>query len=142
MTMELDSKKKKQAIKEMSDLFVKAGKIQNGGALQKHLLNREKLASTGIGHGLAIPHALCDLTEETIIGFGRSSAGIPFDSVDNKPVHLIFLIIGPSDATAEHLKILSKLSRLLTDEAFRESLMAAKTPEEVVTIFKAGEKEK
>ena len=142
MIMELSAKKKKKALREMADLFAAAGKAANTSTLYKYLLKREELASTGIGHGLAIPHTLCDLTEKTVIGFGRSSTGIPFGSADNKPVYMIFLIVGPADATTEHLKILSKLSRLLTDEAFRESLMKASSPQEIVGIFRKGEKEK
>jgi mannitol/fructose-specific phosphotransferase system IIA component (Ntr-type) len=75
-----------------------------------------------------------------VIAFGRSEGGIPFDAADNRPVHLIFLMAGPKSATALHLQILSKLSRLLTEKDFREKLLQAKSPEEVIELFRQGEK--
>lgn len=137
--LELEEKKKKKVIKELAEMLGKTKIVSDSSQLTKQILKRESMASTGIGHGIAIPHVLTDLFDQTLITFGKSSRGVPFDSVDNRPVYLFFLIVGPSSASGEHLKLLSKLSRLLTDESFREKLLGAKAPEEVIELFQKGE---
>ncbi len=139
--MELKQKKKKRVIREMVELSAAAKKLDDIDSLVKKILERENSASTGIGHGIALPHVFTDHVKETIIAFGRSSSGIAFDAIDNRPVHLIFLIIGPSSSTGEHLKLLSKLSRLLTDKPFREKLLHVENAEEVLSMFREEEEE-
>ena len=139
--LELNQKKKKRVIREMVELPAAAKIIEDTDSLVKKILERENSASTGIGHGIALPHVFTDLVKETIIVFGRSSSGIAFDSIDNRPVHLVFLIIGPSSSTGEHLKLLSKLSRLLTDKQFREKLLHVEGVEEVLDMFREEEEE-
>ncbi len=89
------------------------------------LLERERLGSTGIGDGLAIPHALVDGLGDPIIIFGRSRAGIPFESLDGMPVHLFMLIIADSAFLDVYLKLLARISRLLKDNSLRKRLMEA-----------------
>ncbi len=137
--LDLKAGKKKQVIKELTSLMDKTGRIPDCAGIAKEILAREKSSSTGIGHGIAIPHKLTPLARETVMVFGRSSAGVAFDSIDRKPVHLLFFILGPENATADHLKLLSRLSRLLTQEAFRNELMAAKSEEEVIELFRRNE---
>lgn len=139
--IELDLKavKKKQAIQELAALMSETGKVPECSKIAKEVLAREKSASTGIGHGIAIPHKLTPLARETVMVFGRSSRGVAFDSIDRKPVHLLFFIIGPENATGEHLKLLSRLSRLLTLEWFRTGLMEAEKAGEVVELFRRNE---
>jgi fructose-specific phosphotransferase system IIA component len=138
--LDLEARRKKKAVIELVDLLAGAGKIKNPAELADEILERENLASTGIGHGIGLPHCLTGLLDKTVIAFGRSEGGIPFDAADNRPVHLIFLMAGPKSATALHLQILSKLSRLLTEKDFREKLLQAKSPEEVIELFRQGEK--
>ncbi len=137
--LEMSEKRKKRAITELTELLHGAGKVENSKALAGKIIEREAMASTGIGHGIAIPHCLTNLVDETVMAFGRSSTGIPFDSADNKPAQLIFLLAGPQAATAEHLKLLSKLSRLLTEKDFRSTLLEADGPEEVIGLFRQAE---
>ena len=139
ISLELQEKRKKRVIAELSGLLQRAGKIENGKALAGKIIEREAMASTGIGHGIAIPHCLTNLVDETVMAFGRSTNGIPFDSADNKPAQLIFLLAGPQTATSEHLKLLSKLSRLLTEQQFRAQLIEAPTAEEVIELFHQAE---
>jgi len=139
ISLELREKRKKRVIGELTGLLQIAGKVESGKALAGKIIEREAMASTGIGHGIAIPHCLTNLVDDTVMAFGRSSTGIPFDSADNKPAQLIFLLTGPQTATSEHLKLLSKLSRLLTEQQFRSQLFEAATAEEVIELFRRAE---
>jgi PTS system nitrogen regulatory IIA component len=91
------------------------------------LRERERLNSTAIGDGIAIPHGRVPNIDNVVAGFARSSAGVDFDSVDRKPTHIFFVLLAPDDAAALHLKALARISRLLKDRAFRERLVALDT---------------
>ena len=84
------------------------------------LLERESLGSTGIGGGIAIPHGKLDLMESIIIGFGLSRQGVEYDSLDNKPVHIFFLLLTSKDSTGGHLKVLAQISKLLKTDEFKK----------------------
>ncbi|ADK82851.1 PTS sugar transporter subunit IIA [Sediminispirochaeta smaragdinae] len=137
--LSLKASRKKQAIKELAALLAGTGKVSDCEKIAKAVLAREKVASTGIGHGIAIPHKLSPSVQETVMVFGRSKEGIAFDAIDRKPAHLLFFIVGPENSSADHLKLLSRLSRLLTQESFRDQLMEARSPEEVVALFRNNE---
>ena len=137
--LNLTQKRKKRVIFELTVILEAAHKIRDGKALAKKIIERESVSSTGIGHGVAIPHSLTELAGRTAMAFGRSIPGVLFDSVDKKPAQLIFLLTGPLSATGEHLKLLSRLSRLLTEQAFRDSLLNAASPEEVIELFRKNE---
>jgi len=139
--LELGTHLKEAAIKELVQLLAKAGKLN--GTVERYVeevMGREKISSTGIGKGIAIPHVLVAEVNEIMMAVGRSAKGVPFDSVDGKPAHLIFLIIGPQGQNSEYLKILSKLSRYLNDRTFFETLMKIENPEEVVDLVKERER--
>ena len=91
--------------------------------LVKVLLEREHLGSTGIGNGIAIPHGKLDGLDSIALVFGKKSAGVDFDSIDGKPVSLIFLLVAPAQSAGVHLKALARLSRLLKDKSFRQQLL-------------------
>jgi PTS system nitrogen regulatory IIA component len=95
------------------------------------LLEREKLGSTGIQDGVAIPHGKIRGLSQMVVVFGRSLKGIDFQSFDNKPTHLFFVLLAPDHATSEHLKLLARLSRLLKKESLREELIRAKDAEAI-----------
>jgi PTS system nitrogen regulatory IIA component len=101
----------------------------------KILLEREKLGSTGIGEGVAIPHGKIESLDEVLISFGRSHTGIDFDSIDGQPARLFFLLIAPETSTSEHLKALAKLSRLLKNAAFREELYRAREAQSIYQLI-------
>ena len=93
-------------------------------ALVRALEERELLNSTALGDGVAIPHGKLPGVKRVLAAFGRSAAGIDFQSVDGKPTHLFFLLVAPEDSAGAHLKALARISRLLKDEKFRERLVA------------------
>jgi len=97
----------------------------DGNVLKKVLEERELLASTAIGDGIAIPHGKLDAVGRLVGTLGRARAGIEFESIDGKPTHLIFMLVAPASSTGVHLKALARLSRLFRDADFRDRLMAA-----------------
>jgi PTS system nitrogen regulatory IIA component len=97
-------------------------------ALLAAVLEREQVLSTGIGHGIAIPHAKSSLVTSLALVSGSSPTGVPFDAVDGEPVRLFFLLIGPESAAGQHVKALSRVARLVRRESVREALLAAQTP--------------
>ena len=99
------------------------------------LLEREKLGSTGIGDGIAIPHGKLAGLDEMVVAFGRSREGIDFEAMDGKPVHLFFLLMAPENSAGQHLKALAKISRMLKDAGFRKNLLEAKTHDDLVRII-------
>jgi PTS system nitrogen regulatory IIA component len=99
------------------------------------LLERERISTTAIGEGVAIPHGKLPGLERIFSVFARSSEGVDFSSLDGGPTHLFFVLIAPEGAAADHLKALARISRLLKDEAFRRRLMAAKSNQELFTLI-------
>ncbi len=100
------------------------------------LTEREKLGSTGIGDGIAIPHGKLKQVSGLVCTFGRSPQGVDFKSLDGRPVHLFFLLIAPENAAAVHLKALARISRILRDPAVRARLMAAEGVDEIFRVFR------
>jgi len=121
---------KKEVLGELCSALASQEKVDPEPLLEV-LLEREKLGSTGIGDGIAIPHGKSDNIDKILIAFGRSLAGVDFDSLDGQPVHLFFLILAPGNSTGIHLKVLAKISRLLKDISFRKELLAAKGRAEI-----------
>lgn len=126
---------KKEAIEEMAELAVKHDGRLNLDLLLDVLLEREKLGSTGIGDGVAIPHGKVPGIDEVIAVFARSIEGIDFESMDDKKAHLFFLLIAPENSSGAHLKALARISRLMKEPQFRMELMEAKSREEILRAF-------
>lgn len=101
------------------------------------LFAREKLGSTGLGQGIAIPHGRIKGLKQAAGAFLRLSTPVPFDSPDGRPVNLLFVLLVPEQATEQHLQILSELAQRFADKPFREALLAATDPAAVVTLFQA-----
>jgi len=99
------------------------------------LLEREQLGSTGIGGGIGIPHGKLASIHSIVVGFGLSRQGVEFDSLDDKPVHIFFLLITPENSTGSHLKVLAQISKLLKKEHFKESLIKAESIDEIQEII-------
>ena len=113
---------KEAAIRELVDILAKAEGIRNKEELVKVLFNRESLGSTGIGQGVAIPHGKSDAVKKLVAAFGICHEGINFDALDGEPVYIFFLLVAPEDSAGPHLKGLARISRLLKDKYFRETL--------------------
>jgi len=124
---ELKAKSKREVLVELATVFA-MGKIKfDPETMLRVLMEREKLGSTGIGDGIAIPHGKLAGLEEMVIAFGRSREGVDFEAMDGKPAHLFFLLMAPENSAGQHLKALAKISRMLKDATFRKYLLAAKT---------------
>lgn len=141
--LELESTKKKDALLELLTLLQVRGIIDETqkDPIWKDLLEREKVSSTGIGSGVAIPHKIVAGLQDTVIAFGRKQKGIPFDAIDGQPVTLIFLILGKEGNEAFHLRLLSKLARLLQQGTFRDVLSRAESPDQILTLLRQWEEE-
>ena len=137
--MQMKSKDKIAALKELVDNMVASSTVENGPELQKALAKRENLESTGIGDGIAIPHARTDSVKDLVLAFARSEEGVDFSAIDGKPSHLIFLIASPVDKKSEYIMALAKLSRLLRKQEVRQRLKKAGDPDEILEIIKKNE---
>jgi len=131
----LQSKNKKGVLEELAGILVDHGRLPDLERVVEVLLDREKLGSTGIGDGIAIPHGKIKDLGGVVASFGRSQEGIDFESIDQKPAHLFFLLVAPENSAGIHLKALARISRLLKDPNFRNSLMEAESTEELFQII-------
>ncbi len=128
---DLKAMDKRGVLEEMvGDVAIKSAGLDKERLLEI-LLEREKLGSTGIGYGVAIPHGKLKDIDGLVVTFGRSVTGIDYQSLDNKPAHLFFLILAPEDSAAAHLKILARISKLLKDPSFRKKLLSAPSSDEI-----------
>ena len=138
---DLSSSSKKGILEELSNVLVERGKLPDRDKVVEVLLEREKLGSTGIGDGIAIPHGKMKGIKGLVTSFGRSIKGVNFESIDNKPTHLFFLLVAPENSAGIHLKALARISRLLKDSGFRIRLMEASDRQDLFRII-AEEDEK
>jgi PTS system nitrogen regulatory IIA component len=132
---ELKSKTKREVLFELSEVFSQGNYNVDSDSMVKVLLEREKLGSTGIGDGIAIPHGKLSGLENLVVSFGRSKEGIEFDSLDGKPVHIFFLLMAPENSAGQHLKALAKISRMLKEETFRNDLMKMQTSDKIYSLI-------
>ncbi len=122
-------------LRELSSHLADMKKIEDSEALVQVLVEREKLGSTGIGHGVAIPHGRLAGLDRILVVFGRSKKGIDFDSSDGQPVYLFFLLVAPEDSAGEHLRALARISRIIKNKACREVLLNANGAEMLYEII-------
>ena len=128
---ELTAKDKKKVLEELVDAMIYPDSIIEKHALVKVLLERERLGSTGIGDGVAIPHGKYPGIDQPLISFGRSLEGLDFESMDGQPAHLFFLLVAPENSANLHLKALATIARVLKNSSFRKALMEASSREEI-----------
>ncbi len=142
MIMSLKATNKEDAVKEMADLEVKTGIVNDEDEFIKSIWARENESTTGIGEGIAMPHARNKTINKARVLFAKSEKGIDYNSLDGQPVHLFFMITAPDGADNTHLEALAKLSGLLIDPDLVNALKKAQTPEEVIQLFEDAEKQK
>ncbi|MDR2019021.1 MAG: PTS sugar transporter subunit IIA [Syntrophobacterales bacterium] len=116
---------RKEVIFELVNTLKEANLVQDAEKTVSVVLEREKLGSTGIGDGVAIPHGKLKGIKNILCAFGRSKGGVDFDAIDHNPVHIIFLLIAPEDSASLHLQMLSRISKVLRDPSLRKSLVEA-----------------
>jgi PTS system nitrogen regulatory IIA component len=109
--------------------------------LVRVLMDREQLGSTGIGGGIGIPHGKLKQLESLALGFGLSRKGVDFESMDNKPTHIFFLLVTPENSTGLHLKMLARISKILKHDQFKEKLLNAASSDEIFSIIKEEDEE-
>ena len=131
----LQAKNKTEALAELSELVMKGSLKLDKRQVYDVLLQREKLGSTGIGDGVAIPHGKISNLEEVIVAFGRSRKGVAFDAIDGKPVNIFFLLLAPENSTSQHLKILANICRMLKAANFRKKLLDAESNDDLYRII-------
>ncbi|KPL04078.1 MAG: hypothetical protein AMJ90_02165 [candidate division Zixibacteria bacterium SM23_73_2] len=139
ISFELKSKDKDEAIEELVNLASKSKLVKDKDELLKAVLEREKLVTTGVGYGVAFPHAKSKSVRGIVIAFGRSDQGIDFDAMDKNPVYLFFLIAAPEDAIGAHLNVMARLSYIMKSEDNREKLLKIKSPKELLEILDSVE---
>lgn len=135
----MESTDKEGVLKELVDVLVRVKDIGDKKGILKSLIERENLGSTGIGQGIAIPHGKTDRVSQLIAVLGISKKGVNFDALDGEPVYIFFLLVAPRDSAGPHLKALAKISRLLRDSYFCETLRNAKDEEEAYNIIQQEE---
>src|SRR5690242_19849445 len=127
----LQAKTKTDAISELVQLLAANKEVGDAKKVLESVLGREATRTTGIGNGLAIPHGKCNGTDHLVMAIGRPATPIDFQSIDGRPVNLIWLLTSPPDKTGPHIHALARISRLMTIDRFRQSLAAAKTSQEI-----------
>ncbi len=135
ITLEEPPAEKTDAIEYLLDHITETGRVTDRESALSALVQREQETTTGVGKGIAIPHAQTSAVDQPSVAFCRSSAGIDFQSMDGKPAHLVFMILVPENGSDEHLEILSSLSRSLLHEEVREGLYDAETPTDVQAVI-------
>src|SRR5574341_278550 len=135
ISFDLKGKSKDQIINEMVDLTSRSKLVKERQELYKAVVEREKLVTTGVGYGVAFPHAKTKAVKGIVVAFGRSNPGIDFEAMDRKPVHLFFLIAAPDDAIGAHLNVMARLSYIMKNEKVRERLMKITSPKELLEIL-------
>jgi PTS system nitrogen regulatory IIA component len=135
VTTDLKSQSKQEAIAELCQLLQENKRIDDAAPVTASLLEREKLGSTGIGQGIAIPHSKSTSVNRVVAALGISKKGIEFEALDGEPVYLLFVLVAPPDSGGLHLKALARISRLLKDKFFRQALREAKSSDEIKKII-------
>ncbi|MEC1921057.1 fructose-specific PTS transporter subunit EIIC [Bacillus subtilis] len=139
--LNIESKEKENVIDEMVTVLDKAGKLNDRQAYKEAILNRESQSSTGIGEGIAIPHAKTASVINPAIAFGRSKDGVDYESLDSQPAHLVFMIAATEGANNTHLEALSRLSTLLMREEIRKQLLEAESEDAIIDIINQHDKD-
>jgi PTS system nitrogen regulatory IIA component len=137
---ELTATDKKGVLEELVAPVAKVSGL-NQEEMVRVLLERERLGSTGIGGGIAIPHGKLKSLDSLLVSFGRSLKGVDFEAVDGKPAHLLFLLMAPENLSSAHLQMLARISRLLKDSTFKQRLMTAADRRELYTVIANEDRE-
>lgn len=132
---DLKGEKKEDVINELIDLFQKDPRVLDIDKVRDCVLEREQIMSTGVGKGFAIPHGKTNAVTDILAAFGKTGRPIEYDSLDGQPVHLVFLLVGKDNLVSKHIKLLSRISRMMNKDDFREQLMHANSVNEILEIF-------
>jgi fructose-specific phosphotransferase system IIA component len=135
ISFDLEAKTKDEVIEELVASVVSSNMVTDPKALLKDIKQREELVTTGVGYGVAFPHAKTKAVKGIVIAFGRSNKGVNFDAMDRQSVHLFFLIAAPEDAIGAHLNVMARLSYLMKSDENRQRLLKATSPGDVLALM-------
>ncbi|MGP1272120.1 MAG: PTS sugar transporter subunit IIA [Phycisphaerales bacterium] len=130
---------KRGVIEELVELLAATGRVSDAAALTEAVWTREQTRTTGIGHGLAIPHGKSDSLSDMAMAIGKPAEPIDFEAIDGKPVRLVVLLASRPDQTSDHIQALARVSRLHLQSDFREQIYDASTPEDIFALLKEAE---
>ncbi len=130
---------KEDVLNNLVDSLERSPAVRNIEDVRAAIFEREQIMSTGVGKGLALPHAKSPAVRESVAAFAVTEEPIDFGAIDDQPVRLVFLLVGTEAAKSEHIKILSRVSRLMNRDEFRGRLLAANSGDEIISIFEEGE---
>ena len=132
---DLNGHTKNEIINELIKVLAKCDRVNDRQLALKNVLEREKLLSTGMENGLAVPHAKTEAVAELVVAFGLHKQGVDFESLDGQPAHFIFLVLSPHDTSGPHIKALAYISRWIKHEQVRNELRQAGSAEEIEKIL-------
>lgn len=135
----LPGESKGEVLNNLIDSLGSQPAVRDLEEVRKAIFRREQIMSTGVGKGLALPHAKTLAVRESVAAFAVTQQAVDFGSIDDQPVRLVFLLVGTETAKSEHIKILSRISRLMNRDSFRRSLQGAENADEILSIFEEGE---
>jgi fructose PTS system EIIBC or EIIC component len=130
---------KSEVINAIIDLAAGQDRVLDKEKVREAIFEREKIMSTGVGAGFAIPHAKSDAVSDIVAAFAVTSQPIDYQSLDDQPVRIVFLLVGRENMVGPHIKLLSRISRLMNNEEFRQRLLEAASPKDVLEIFRKEE---
>ncbi|HPI38589.1 MAG TPA: PTS sugar transporter subunit IIA [Ignavibacteriaceae bacterium] len=136
---ELKGTTKEEVINELINLFKDDPRVKDIDKVRSAVMEREKIMSTGVGKNFAIPHGKTDAITDILCAFGKASKPVDYQSLDAQPVYLVFLLIGKENLVSMHIKLLSRISRMMTKDNFRQKLINAISTEDIITIFREEE---
>jgi PTS system nitrogen regulatory IIA component len=137
--VDLKSETKEDIIAELVDSLDTGEAITDRDKVLQAVLEREKIMSTGIGDGIAIPHGKSDAVVKLAAALGTQKRGVDFDALDGEPAYVFFLLVSPANVSGPHIKALARISRLLKNDDFKKKLIASSSPEEIISVIQAEE---
>jgi fructose-specific phosphotransferase system IIA component len=135
----LEGNSKDAIINALIDLVGQSPKVLDKEKVRTAIFDREKIMSTGVGNGFAIPHGKTDAVSDIVAAFAVTAKPIDYESLDEKPVRLVFLLVGKDNLVGPHIKLLSRISRLMNKEEFRRRLLESRNSREVLDLFRQEE---
>lgn len=130
---------KTEILNAMIDLAAKSDRVLDKERMRSAIFEREKIMSTGVGSGFAIPHGKTDAVQDIVAAFAITDNPIDYQSLDDQPVRIVFLLVGKDNSVGPHIKLLSRISRLMNKEEFRKKLLEANSPSDILQIFRDEE---
>ena len=139
--VDLKGESKEDIISELVNSLVVGDSITDRDQVLQAVLDREKIMSTGIGDGIAIPHGKSAAVTELVAAMGTQRRGVDFDALDGEPAFVFFLLVSPANVSGPHIKALARISRLLKNDAFKKKLIEANSAEEIIAIIEVAERD-